>query len=151
MSSAPLPRLTDQPDPGQEAAIALAAYGAPVLGCVASANAHDLTVHCGADLAVPCEVLHTGAPVLFQAGDRVLVILPRAPGERGVVLGRLARYDPDAIGRHVNLEASESMSLRCGESSIDLRADGKVMIRGDDVLVRAKGTKRIRAGSVSIN
>jgi len=25
------------------------------------------------------------------------------------------------------------------------------MIRGDDVLVRAKGTKRIRAGTVSIN
>ena len=33
----------------------------------------------------------------------------------------------------------------------DLRADGKVRSRGDDVLVRAKGTQRIRAGSVSIN
>jgi len=151
MNSAPLPRLTDQLDPGHERVIALAAYGAPVLGCVATANAQDLTVIYGADLAVSCEVLQTGAPVHFQAGDRVLVILPRAPGERGVVLGRLARYDPDAIGRHVNLNASESMTLRCGESSINLRADGKVMIRGEDVLVRAKGTKRIRAGTVSIN
>jgi hypothetical protein len=43
------------------------------------------------------------------------------------------------------------LSLKCGDASIDLRADGKVMIRGEDVLVRAKGTKRIRAGTVSIN
>jgi hypothetical protein len=146
-----MPCLTDQPDPGHEQVIALATYGAPVLGCVATASAQDLTVQCGADLAVSCEVLQTGAQVHFKTGDRVLVILPRAPGERGVVLGRLARYDPDTIGRHVDLNASESMTLRCGESSIDLRADGKVMIRGDDVLVRAKGTKRIRAGAVSIN
>ena len=41
--------------------------------------------------------------------------------------------------------------LRCGEASLDLRADGKVLLRGDDVLVRAKGTQRIRAGTVSIN
>jgi hypothetical protein len=49
------------------------------------------------------------------------------------------------------LQAAHTLSLQCGLSSIDLRADGKVVIKGDDVLVRAKGTKRIRAGSVSIN
>ena len=49
------------------------------------------------------------------------------------------------------LQASESLSLTCGQASIELRADGKVLIRGDDVLLRAKGTQRIRAGTVSIN
>ena len=66
-----------------------------------------------------------------------------------VVIGRIGRYGRPAA--RVALEAGQTLSLKCGEASVDLRADGKVMIRGEDVLVRAKGTKRIRAGSVAIN
>lgn len=76
---------------------------------------------------------------------------------RPVVMGRIGPYvkplAPPAMGgqEQLTLEATQSLTLKCGESSIDLHADGRVMIRGDDVLVRAKGTQRIRAGSVSIN
>ena len=49
------------------------------------------------------------------------------------------------------LQAGDKLTLRCGQSSIEMSADGKVLIRGEDVLIRAKGTKRIRAGTVSIN
>ena len=52
---------------------------------------------------------------------------------------------------HLSIESVGQLTLVCGQASIDLRADGKVMIRGEDVLVRAKGTQRIRAGTVSIN
>lgn len=51
----------------------------------------------------------------------------------------------------LRLEATEALTLACGKSSIELRADGKLMVRGEDVLVRATGTQRIRAGTVSIN
>ena len=51
----------------------------------------------------------------------------------------------------ISIDATNSLSLKCGEASIELRADGKVLIKGEDVTVRAKGTKRIRAGTVSIN
>ncbi|MBL8288648.1 MAG: hypothetical protein JNL85_11755 [Rubrivivax sp.] len=87
----------------------------------------------------------------FRPKDRVLVLPPDEPGSTGVVVGRIARYTAPASADALALEAGEALKLKCGESSIDLRADGKVVINGDDVLVRAKGTKRIRAGSVSIN
>jgi hypothetical protein len=91
--------------------------------------------------------------VRLEPGDHLLVALS---GEQcpSVVLGRIGLYrDPTlaAPAKQLRLEATETVTLACGEASIDLRADGKVMIRGEDVLVRAKGTKRIRAGSVSIN
>ena len=89
----------------------------------------------------------------LQTGDKMLV-QPLGPGHRPVILGRIGRFPsraPDGRSGHVTVEATESLTLQCGEASIDLRADGKVMIRGEDVLLRAKGTQRIRAGTVSIN
>lgn len=91
--------------------------------------------------------------VALAVGDTVLM-LPMPPGYRPVVIGRVGRYSAPTTGvtlPNVTIEASESLSLKCGEASIDLRADGKVMVRGEDVLLRAKGTQRIRAGTVSIN
>ena len=79
----------------------------------------------------------------LACGDRVLLLLPPAPGRPGIVVGRLAAYRPKSAQREVTITATESLVLRCGEASLDLRADGKVLLRGDDVLVRAKGTQRI--------
>lgn len=98
-----------------------------------------------------CEVLQSAASEPYQPGDRVLAALPRDAAGLGVVLGRIGPYAPPHPTSELRLVATQALSLRCGEASIDLRADGKVMIRGDDVLVRAKGTQRIRAGTVAIN
>jgi len=99
-----------------------------------------------------CEVLENAlAPGgRFEPGDAVLVAC-FGGAEAAVVLGRIGAAGAPVATPHLTLAAAETLSLKCGESSIDLRADGKVMIRGDDVLVRAKGTHRIRAGTVSIN
>jgi hypothetical protein len=96
-----------------------------------------------------CECLETGALLSprLQPGDALLAH-PPVDGLPGVVVGRIGRYkEPTAL----LIESDQSLQLKCGQSSIDLHADGKVMIRGEDVLVRAKGTQRIRAGAVSIN
>lgn len=86
----------------------------------------------------------------LQAGDRVLALLPvqRNPG---VVLGRIGRHHPPTPVRNLQLHATDSLSLTCGAASMELRSDGKLVIRGDDVLVRARGTQRIKAATVSIN
>jgi hypothetical protein len=99
-----------------------------------------------------CEWLNTGAIValVLKPGDHLLV-LPPAGHEPGIVLGRIGRYCEPQPEAHVTIEAGETLTLKCGESSVDLRADGKVMVRGQDVLLRAKGTQRIRAGTVAIN
>jgi hypothetical protein len=54
-------------------------------------------------------------------------------------------------GKRVVLEGKEEVVLRCGNSSITLRADGKLVIRGAYVETRASGTNRIKGGAVKIN
>lgn len=114
-----------------------------------------------------CDVLETGPRALaFELGDRVLVLRPAGPGSDGIVLGRVGRATviqgagattpaADARGsqreRRIVIEADEELILRVGESSIRIASDGKVVIRGQHVLTRAKGTNRIKGGSVAIN
>lgn len=99
-----------------------------------------------------CEWLDLGdrATIALDVGDRLLV-LPLGSNQGAVVLGRIGRYQVPQTPRHLALEAVESMSLKCGEASVELRAGGKVLVRGEDVTLRAKGTQRIRAGTVAIN
>jgi hypothetical protein len=99
-----------------------------------------------------CDWLESGPPPVppLALGEVVLALLG-GTSETGLVLGRVGRYEPSRTTSNVTIEATESLTLKCGEASVDLRADGKVMVRGEDVLLRAKGTQRIRAGNVSIN
>jgi hypothetical protein len=64
---------------------------------------------------------------------------PRPPVE--------ARVD----GKRVVIEGQDEIVLRCGEASITLRRDGKVMVRGTYVETQAKGVNRIKGGAVKIN
>jgi hypothetical protein len=54
-------------------------------------------------------------------------------------------------GKRLLLEGEEEVTLKCGEASITLRRDGKVILRGAYVETTAKGVNRIRGGSVKIN
>lgn len=86
----------------------------------------------------------------LSVGDPVLVNMAQY-GEMPIVMGRIGRYKPSQLQAQVTIEAAESLVLRCGDASIDLRSDGKLLVKGDDVVLRAKGTQRIRAGTVAIN
>lgn len=54
-------------------------------------------------------------------------------------------------GRRVVLEAQDEIVLRCGEASITLRRNGRVVVRGAYVETRSRGVNRIKGGSVQIN
>ena len=49
------------------------------------------------------------------------------------------------------LEGKREIVLKCGEASITLRSDGRMMLRGAYVETYAKGVNRIKGGSVKIN
>ena len=57
----------------------------------------------------------------------------------------------EADGRRVEVEAADELVLRCGQASIVLRRNGRVVIRGTYVETRSKGVNRIKGGSVLIN
>jgi len=67
-----------------------------------------------------------------------------APQRNGEVEARLD-------GKRVVLEAREEIVLRCGDASITLRRDGKLMVKGAYVETRATGVNRIKGGAVKIN
>lgn len=48
-------------------------------------------------------------------------------------------------------EAKQNLTLKCGDGSITIRADGKILIKGKDLVSHAQRTNRIKGGSVAIN
>lgn len=100
---------------------------------------------------VACEVLQGQLAVNALPIGAGLLVAVSAEGESWVVIGEVGRVRPDAPPSNVVIEATEMLTLRCGSSSMDLRANGQVLIKGEDVTLRAKGTQAIRAGNVSIN
>lgn len=100
-------------------------------------------------------LLHVGgAPLRLVPGDEVLVLL--AEEGRAIVLGRVGpSAESDAsnaeLPDEIVLEARRGMTLRVGEGSITLRADGKILIKGKDLVSHARRMNRIRGGSVSLN
>lgn len=62
-----------------------------------------------------------------------------------------AEMEARVDGRRIELEGREEISLRCGEATITLRRNGRIVIRGVQVETRASGVNRIRGGSVAIN
>lgn len=54
-------------------------------------------------------------------------------------------------GRRVVLEAQDELFLKCGEASIALRRNGRVIIRGVQLESRSRGLNRIKGSAVQIN
>ena len=53
-------------------------------------------------------------------------------------------------GRRV-VEAEDELELRCGEATLTLRRNGRVVIRGVYIETRSRGVNRIKGGTVQIN
>lgn len=87
----------------------------------------------------------TPAALVFEAGD------PERPLVVGLVQSDAPRRRQRVTGKRVVVTGEEEVELRCGEASITLRKDGKLVIRGAYVETAARGTNRIKGGSVQIN
>jgi hypothetical protein len=104
-----------------------------------------------------CQVLcASGVPYLLAPGDEVLAWLPNDASAGGIVLGRVgpsraASAGPDEPPAELVLEARSALTLRVGDGSIEIRADGKILIKGSDLVSHATRVNRIKGGAVAIN
>jgi hypothetical protein len=73
-------------------------------------------------------------------------LAPAVP-PRGDESDIVARVD----GRRIELDGRDEIVLRCGEASITLRRNGRIVIDGVQVETKARGLNRIKGGSVAIN
>ena len=73
--------------------------------------------------------------------------------QKPVIMGFLSKTDQEKkveFHKQVFIEASEEVVLRCGDASITLR-NNRVIIRGKDIVSRARRANKIRGGSVQLN
>jgi hypothetical protein len=104
-----------------------------------------------------------------SVGREVLLVFDGGDPEKPVIVGLLedplealvrlevsdeGREGPKEIlvdGDRLVVEAREEIVLRCGEGSIRIRKDGKIVLRGTHLLSLSAGPNRIKGGSVNIN
>ena len=101
-----------------------------------------------------CDALAGVETAFLAEGDAVLVWLPATAEERGVVLGRVGATRPDgdsARPGELLIEARQRLTLKCGDGSIVIREDGKILIKGRDLVSHATRMNRIKGGAVQIN
>lgn len=77
----------------------------------------------------------------------VIGLLADQPVEQSPV----SAVDVQTDGQRLTLQARNELTLRCGKSSVKLRADGRVEIRGETIISEAVRANRVRGGSVELN
>ena len=76
---------------------------------------------------------------------------PSLPKDSTAGAADKTKLDLKINGKRIEIEGQDEVILRCGEASITLRRNGRVVVRGAYVETRSKGTNRIKGGVVLIN
>lgn len=88
--------------------------------------------------------------LLFEDGDPdkpILTAFVQEESEQRVGAPDYLKVDGEVIA----IEAARELELRCGEASIRLTQDGRVIVKGIQITSEAKGLQRIRGAAVRIN
>jgi hypothetical protein len=77
--------------------------------------------------------------------------LPPAQAPAGSIPASMPTPAPAQLPDDAVVEARNSLTLRCGKSSITLHANGKIVLRGEYILSDAEGINRIAGGQIELN
>ena len=120
----------------------------------------------GATEAVPADSLVCVASQEDAIGRRALVLIEAgaAPVIIGLVRRTIVGATPDASGsrtltgasvyadgKRVAIDATEEILLTCGDSSIRLDRNGKITVKGLNVVSRASASNSVKGATVRIN
>jgi len=88
----------------------------------------------------------------------VLLVFENFDPTRPIIIGCVhdklpakSPHDLTVDGRTVTIEASEEILLRCGDSSITLKKNGRIVIKGNDIVSRASRINKLKGAAVAIN
>lgn len=134
-------RLLALVDAGRTPLVAFA--GQPGNGALRARSVVDLHgSHVGQDVVLGFEHRDPSRPI----------ILGVVRGQSGWPLSQTPeQVTVEADGQRMVVVADRELVLRCGKASVSLRHDGRVEIRGENILTQASGPNRIRGGSVELN
>jgi len=112
-------------------------------------------VDCSEISAFPVNVL-----IVFEGGDQSKPVVAAIVRNNLFPIGRKteltqksrsSELNATVDGKAININAQDEIRLECGKSSILLRKDGKVVIKGANLISRSSGPNKIKGGSVGIN
>lgn len=89
------------------------------------------------------------AVLVFENGDPLLPILVglvQTPSQAPATV-----VEADVDGKRVRVVGQDEIVLQCGQASVTLRRNGRIVIRGTYVETHSEGTNRIKGGQVQIN
>jgi hypothetical protein len=81
--------------------------------------------------------------------DRPIILELLAPESRAVHLRRTRRPEA-ALERRQCVEARDELVLGCGKASITLRRNGRLVLRGTNIVSDATGVNRVRGALVRV-
>lgn len=114
----------------------------------------------------PIRALVLTSAVPIALGDEVLLAFANGDAMQPIVVGPVANRLPTAMlevhapdrplevsvdRERVVLQARSEIVLRCGKSSITMLADGKIVIKGTELISRSSGANKIKGALVNIN
>jgi hypothetical protein len=115
-------------------------------------------------VAIGIEVSDAVLVKAARRGQRALVMVTSDPEPRWVLVGlvrdrvsakardaRPGQLEVRVDGEKVCLSADRQIELRCGDASLLLRKDGKIVVSGTNVISASRGPNRIRGATVSLN
>ena len=90
---------------------------------------------------------------LTQAAIGSEVALVMMAEDEPLILGLIQPLVPvvEVDGERLVLEAAREVVLRCGKASITMTADGRITLRGTQILSRSDGPNRVQGASVQLN
>jgi hypothetical protein len=101
-----------------------------------------------------CSVLRPiGMQTSTPAVGCPVVVWVDSANRSGVILGALdaPQERQTTVPDELLIEARESLTLRVGDGSITIRADGKILIKGKELVSHAQNVNRVKGGAVAIN
>ena len=81
----------------------------------------------------------------------VLVGLVRDRVSTKAVTARPGTLEVGMDGETLKLTAERDIVLKCGEASLTLRKDGRIILSGTNVLSSSRGPNRIKGASIALN
>jgi hypothetical protein len=161
-------RLVSPTPPRSSPAVVLGGHAVAIVTAVVEDNQVAVAIDRRTYVARRLEGLVPTVPNLAAlVGREVLVFFPGDASDRPVVTGLLAKdhgVKPEEVqvarlhrpelqvdGNRLIVEAKQEISLRCGQASLTLTADGRIVLKGMEIVSRAMRAHKIKGGTVNIN
>lgn len=129
--------------------------------CFPEVSQEAIAARCAVRITPSELVLPAKVVLLFENGDPTLPVITgfissnifasELGTDHELELSGLDSTRVHVDGKAITFDAQEEILLRCGKSSILLKQNGKVVIKGTQVLSRSSGANKIKGSSVNIN